>query len=153
MARFNRRGKSKIYWVPTIASLVAPTLAEINAGTDLSVDLFEVNGFEYNGSRIPTPTLADNFTAQITGEDTVGEPNLVFHDQDNSSTIRTALAKDAAGYIVRMPYGKTATKRAEVWPSTSQGVNDQYTTANESAKFTAQIAVTATPTINATVTA
>lgn len=153
MAKFNRRGKSRLYFLPAVASLTAPTRVEITAGTRLDTQLGAIDGFNFQGSRIPAPVLSDIFTSQIVGEDTVGEPTLTFHDDDASSTIRTALAKGTVGYLLRMPYGDVATKRAEVWHVEIQSVNDEWTVTNETAKFTVGIAVLNPPTLNAVVPA
>ena len=148
MPRFFRRGKSKIIFAPSVANPLAPTTAEITAGTDLSPQVAEVGGFQLTNSPISTPNLADQFTPQIDGEDTVSDSSLTLYDLDDSSVIRSAIAKGTAGFIILAPYGATATKRAEVWPVKSTGVNDETTTDNVAARYVAGFAVTAVPTQN-----
>jgi hypothetical protein len=145
MARFFRRGVSKIKFLPAVANKAAPTRVEITAGTALAVDIVEVRGFSISNSPIATPDLDTQFTKTIQGEDTVEDSGFTFHDQDNSSTIRTALAKGTAGFILLLPYGDVPTKRCEVWPVRSTGVNDVWTTDNESAKYNVGFAVTDQP--------
>lgn len=152
MGRYTRKGVSKISFVVTIASQAAPTIAEINAGTDLTPQTNDVAGFSFENSPINVPDLATTFVPQIPGEDAAADSTLTFYDDDASSTIRTALAKGNAGFIVLMPYGKTTTKRCEVWPVKSTGYNDEWTTGNESAKAHCKFAVTAAPNQAATVT-
>lgn len=148
-ARFFRRGVTKVKFVPAIAVPAAPTAAELTAGTELTTDVAEVNGFALSNDPIPTPDLNSVFTSTIGGEDTTDASSLVFYDQDNVATIRTALAKGTTGYIVFAPYGYVATKRLEVWPIKSTGVNDQIVASNDPARFTVGFAITATPTQNA----
>lgn len=151
--KFFRRGISKIHFVPAVANLAAPTRIEITAGEPLSPGVSEINGFELSNSPIPTPNLEDQFTPQIDGEDTVSDSSLIFNDDDTDDDIRTAIAKGTSGFLVFMPYGDTATKRCEVWPAKSTGVNDEWNTGNNPARFAVGFAITAVPEQDAVVPA
>lgn len=160
--RFFRRGVTKIRFLPAVAATVvvngetivgSPTRAEINAGTNLSSDIADIAGWSLSNSPIATPNLADRFTPQITGEDTVGDSSLTFYDRDDSTTIRTALAKGTNGFILIMPYGDVPGKRSEVYPITSAGVNDEFSVGNDAARFVVGMAITGVPNQNATVPA
>lgn len=153
MARYTRRGKSKILFLPTIANNAAPTRAEITAGTALTPQVAEVNGFSFSNSPIQTPDLENTFTSQIGGEDTAADSSLTFYDDDAAATIRTALAKGTAGKILLLPYGDVATKRAEVWPTTTTSVADEWSAGNDPARFTVQFSITSPPERNAVVPA
>lgn len=152
MANFFRRGKSKIIFAPAVAG-VSPTRAEITAGTPLSLQVNSVDGFELTNSPIPTPNLNDQFTSQIDGEDTVANSALTFLDDDSASTVRTALAKGTAGYLLLLPYGDVPTKRCEVWKVKSTGTNDQWSIGNDPARFKVTFAVTAVPVQNGVIPA
>jgi hypothetical protein len=150
MAKFARKGKSKVYFVPTIAAVSgsspgSPTGPEISAGTDLSPQLQAIAGFDLNNTPIPAENLADAFTATIPGEDQVNNPTLTFHDDDAVTGIRTALAKGTSGYIVRMPYGNVTAKRCEIYKVTVTGNNDLYAVGNETAKFQVGFSVASPP--------
>ena len=145
MGRFTRKGTSKVFFVAALASTTAPSLAEINAGTDLGAAMAEMSGFTFSNSPIDTPDLANSFVPSITGEDKADNPTIQFYDDATSVAVRTALAKGSAGYVVLMPYGATATKRAEVWPVVSTGFNDMWTVGNEAAKASVQFAVSSAP--------
>lgn len=153
MARFFRRGISELHFCPAVASASAPTVAEVGAGEDLTPDLAALNGFELNNTPIDTPNMADQFTPQIDGEDTVTTSSIDFYDQDDATDIRDALAKGTTGFLVLLPYGATTTKRAEVWPAKSTGVNDRYTVDNVAAQFNVGFAITAVPTQDGVYTA
>ena len=153
MAKFFRRGKSKIVFLPACASLAAPTRLEITAGTQLSAGVADVSGWSLSNSPIPTPDLATIFTSQIQGEDTVPDCTLTFNDDDASTTIRDALEKGTEGFILLLPYGDVATERCEVWPITTTGVNDEWSVGNDPAKFVVGCAITSTPQQNAVVPA
>jgi hypothetical protein len=144
MARYFRRGVSKIKWAPAVAGS-SPTRPEITAGVDLSPSVAAINGFQFTNAPIATPDLSDNFDSQITGPDTAGDSSLDFYDDDTSTTVRTTLAKGTAGYILLMPYGDVATKRVEVWSVTSLGVNDAWSMDATAAQFNIQFAITKRP--------
>lgn len=151
MARFFRRGTSKIFFLPAVATpATGPTSGEITAGTDLTIDVSEIAGFSLTNAPIAVPDLSATFTKSINGEDTTDTSSITFYDQNTTSNaIRTALAKGSIGYVVLMPYGNTTGKRCEVWQVTSTGVNDTWTTGNEAARFVASFSVNAVPVQNA----
>ncbi len=149
MAKFFRRGVSKLKYAPAVAGN-SPTRAEINAGVDLSPQVSAINGFQLTNSPIAVPNLQDTFTPQINGEDTVADSSIVFNDDDTATTVRTTLAKGTAGNLLLFPYGDVVGKRVEKWPFVSTGVNDEWTTDNTPAKFTVGVAITAVPFQNGT---
>jgi len=153
VARFFRRGVSRTHFLPACANPAAPSRAEINAGTNLTGFVAGIEGFSLNNSPITTPDLSTTFDSQIDGPDATDDSALVFYDDNVSTTVRTALAKGTAGFILLMPYGDVATKRCEVWPVKSTGYNDQWTLDAEAAKARCGFAVTAVPTQNAVVPA
>jgi hypothetical protein len=149
MARFFRRGVSKIKFAPAIAG-ASPTRAEITAGVDLSVDTAVINGFQLSNTPIATPDLSTSFDSQIAGSDTTAASSLTFYDQDNSATIRTAVAKNTTGYILLFPYGDVVGKRVEKWPVVSTGVNDEWDMGAAAARFQVGFSITAVPVQNGT---
>jgi hypothetical protein len=153
MAKFFRRGTSKIYFLPVVAAYSgasgvgsgSPTTSEMNAGTDLSNSLSALTGFQLTNSSINTPDLGSTFVKNITGEDTTAASSLTFYDDTTATAIRTLLLKGQEGYIVLCPYGRITSKRCEVWPVRSAGVNDTWDTGNEAAKFMCSFAVQDVP--------
>ena len=152
MAKFFRRGISKVHFCPTVAG-TSPTRPEITAGTALSPSIVEMSGWTLSNSPIPTPNLNDRYTAQIPGEDTTPDSTFTLDDDDAASTIRTALAKNTTGFIILMPYGDVPTKRLEKWPVTVTGFNDTWSTDNTPARSVVGFAITAVPTQNGVVPA
>jgi hypothetical protein len=144
-ARFFRRGVSKIYFVPAVANLTAPTRPEIAAGKDMSTQVAEIAGFQLSNSPIPTPVLAEAFTAQIDGEDTVADSSLTMYDLIDAVILRTATVKGTAGFFILMPYGDIPTKRGEVWPAKITGQNDEWNTGNNAARYVTSAAITGIP--------
>lgn len=151
--RFFRRGKSLIKFLPAVASLTAPTSAEITAGVDLSPLLQGIAGFQLSNAPIETPDLSTVFNSQINGPDSVSTSTITLYDGTEATTptiaARTALAKGTAGFILLQPYGATTAKRAEVWPVTVTGINDAWDLGATAAQFVVGFAVTSTPAQNA----
>lgn len=145
MPEFFRRGLSKIHFVPSVANPAAPTRAEIDAGTDLSPGIAEISGFNFANSPIMTPKLSTTFTTQILGEDTSDASSLTFYDDDTDDEMRAAVVKGTVGVLVFFPYGDVTGARAETWPTVSAGANDQWTMANEAAKFVASFGIREAP--------
>lgn len=160
--QFWRRGKSKAFFVPTIADVSAPTVAEIAAGTELSPAVTAIDNFETSTSRISQGVLASKVDVQIDGNQTLGDAAMTLLEGDGVSggdetayaAIFTALAEDATGYIVLAPVGAAATKKVEVWPVKVGAKNRVWAIdTNEMAKYRVAFAVTAAPTKAATVSA
>jgi hypothetical protein len=150
MARFMRKGTSKVYWVPTIANLTAPTVAEITAGTVLTLQIAEITGFTFTNNPIDTPDMGSSFVSKIPGEDTVDTSSFRFYEDKTSNPIRTVLAKGAIGYIVFFPAGTVGANpavadKAEVWPVTVASNARAYSAGNEAASYNVVLSNTAPP--------
>lgn len=159
-SRYIPSGNAKVVFAPSISSTSAPTVAEINAGTVLTVPgstatagLAEMSNWETAASNIEVPDVASTFDKTIPGRTKAGEPSISFYDDSaGTSTVRTALAEGTAGYMVIMRYGQTVGKRAEVYPCKVSALNDsQVNNKNEPAMFTAVFAITDTPNKNASI--
>ena len=144
--RYFRRGVSKMSFLPAVATPGTPARAEITAGTDLSIDLADITGFQFENSPIQTPNLGSSFTPQIDGEDTVPTSGFTFYDRDAADdTIRDVLAKGTKGYVALFPYGDIPTERMEIWEISSSGVNDEWSMGNDAARFMVGISVLSPP--------
>lgn len=149
MTRYMRRSISQARWVPTIGNKAAPTTAEITAGTNLTPDIAEINGFEFSNSPISTPDMATSFTSQIGGEDTAGDSSITFYEDDTTNTIKTALAKGTNGFVVFYPYGVPASAaKCEVWPATITSNGREWSVGNDPARYMVSFAITAVPSLN-----
>ena len=142
---FFRRGVTKFVACPVVTNLAAPTRAEITAGTVLT-GITAISGFQITNSPVDTPDLDSRFTSNVAGEDKAGSSSLTFKDKRNteSTSIRTALAKNVSLVIVYMPYGDVPASRCESWPATSTGVNDVVDLSKE-AEFQVGFAIPSPP--------
>jgi hypothetical protein len=158
MARFFRRGRTKVYWVPTIAAAtLIPTAAEVLAGTNMTASIAGMEGFSFQNSPIPTPDLSTTFTLNIPGEDTADNPQLTFYEDTVTNTLQTTLAKGTEGYPVIFYAGTAgaspaAADKAEVWKTISTGPAREYTVGNDPARWMARFTPSAAPNFSATLT-
>lgn len=151
MPRFMQKGTTKLYLVPTIASAtLAPTAAEVNAGTNMTPQINEINGFSFANDTIETRDMASTFVSNIPGEDAAEDSALVFYEDKTSNPIKTATAKGTTGYVCIFYAGTAganpaAGDKCDVWPVQVAANVRQYTAANEAAMWRAEFAMTAAP--------
>jgi hypothetical protein len=151
--RFNRKGTTKVFFVPTIAATtLIPTAAEITAGTDYTAQINAIDGFTLENTPIETPDMASTFVSKIGGDDSAADSSLTFYEDSTLDDIETDLAKGTSGFIVIMSKGNTpGAKGMDVYPVTIVSNSKAYTTDNEAAKITVQFTITARPVFNETV--
>lgn len=158
MARFFRRGRTKAFNVPTIASVsLIPTAAETNAGTNITADIQDISGFEFQNSPIATPDLSSTFTTTIPGEDTAQEPQIVFYEDTTTNTLQTTFAKGTETYLVLFFAGTAgatpaAGDKAEVWKVISTGPYRMYSMGNDAALWGVRFTPSRPPNFSATLT-
>ncbi|WP_042174556.1 hypothetical protein [Streptomyces sp. NBRC 110035] len=151
--RFNRKGTSKIQFLPTIAdeSLI-PTTAEITAGTDYTEQINAIEGWSLENQPIETPDMASTFVSKIGGDDSAADSSLTFYEDSTLDDIETDLAKGTSGYVVIFSKGNAPdAKGMDVYPVTVVSNSKAYTADNEAAKITVQFTITARPLFNGTV--
>lgn len=153
--RFNRKGTTKIHYLPTIAATtLIPTTAEITAGTDWTQYIHSIDGWNLENSPIETPDMASTFVSKIEGDDNAADSSLGFYEDSVTDTVETDLAKGTTGYVVIFSKGKTAgSKGMDVFPIKVASNSKTYSTDNEAAKINVQFVITARPLLNGTVPA
>jgi hypothetical protein len=115
--RYFRQGVSKVYWVPSIATLSAPTRAELNAGTDLSGEISASSGWEVTGNTEDTPALGSVFIAKIPSTTTAGDSSLTFYSDSTSVDVRGLLERGSTGFVVWMDEGDVVGQLMDVFPA------------------------------------
>lgn len=148
MAKFMRRGKAKVFFLPTVAGTI-PTSAEVTAGTDLSARIADLNGWVLESSQIDTPDLSARFVSKIPGEQSVGDSSLTFYADDaNTDAIKTSLATDTSGFIYIAHAGAGTGKKADLFPVRVSSVGNEYSMGNDAARFIVNFSITAPPSID-----
>jgi hypothetical protein len=155
MAKYINRGTLKVWFVPTLASQSAPSIAAIEAGTDLTGRIAAISGFTFSATKVDTPTLDTLFDLSIAGTYAAEDSELTVYDiNDASDAVKTALATvNTNGFIVFAPYGLTTTKKCEVWPVNVGSYSTTKTVENEAAKSMISVFITAAPNLAATLAA
>lgn len=150
MARYVHEGNTKVSWVPTIADISAPTVAELTAGTDLST-LLTKDGLSLPDSQnmVDSSTLADTFDAQRVGS-WGGSITLTGFRDDTNDTLWDLAVYGTEGYLVvrrGLAYDTAwaASQDVEVYPAEMHEPVPNATGANEEARFTLALAVTGQP--------
>lgn len=157
MARYQPKGNTRAFWVTTISNTSAPTVAEINAG-------FELTGYlrgdgittPQSGSTIDVSSMDSRFNKTAPGT-FGGDPNSLklYRDSVSGTDLAyTTLARDTAGYLVireGVPFSTAiaASQRFHVTQGTIISREMQPTADNEPRHFVCQMSVEAVPVDNA----
>lgn len=115
--RYIPEGTTHYYWVVTFASYLAPTRAELNAGTDLTPEIAAVGDWAINGNAVPAPDLSTLFDSQIGGKITMGTTTIDMYASQTSSDVRTLLPRGTIGYVVKFPEGDVTGRTMDVFPA------------------------------------
>lgn len=158
MSKYSAEGKVRTYYVPTIANIAAPTVAELNAGTNLTT-WTPRDGFNpsINQNMVDISSLADQYDSTTPGSE--GGPITLTFFRDDTPANDTAWNLFAAGglsgyYVVRegplATVAWTIAQKAQVYPFTAHKPTPLPTTTNEPRKFQVMVG-TLVPDRNATV--
>jgi hypothetical protein len=154
MARFIRRGVSKIYFLPvvagyTVAGTGAPTRAEITAGTNLSPEIAEVSGWMLENATVATPDLGTDFDSGIPGIDSAADSSLTFYEQETTNVIETLLPKGTAGFVYIMRKGDVpASLSGDLFPVRVGSRSAQITVGADPARFVVNFSITSRPSLD-----
>lgn len=153
MARFNRKGVTKILYATTIADPgYMPTATELTGATDYTKQIAAVDGFALENQEIETPDMASTFVSKIPGDDQASDSSLTFYEDDTTDTVEQDLAKGTTGFIIICRKGKTAgSKGMDVHPVRVASNSPAITADNEAAKIMVRFSITDRPLLNATV--
>lgn len=151
--KFNRKGTTKICFLPTIAAeTMIPTAAEITAGTDWTEFIHSIDGWSLENTPIETPNMASTFVPKIDGDDSAADSSLGFYEDDVTDDVETELAKGTEGFVAIFSKGKTpGNKGMDIFPTKVASNSKQYTADNEAAKINVQFVITDRPVLNQTV--
>jgi hypothetical protein len=113
--RFYAPPVTKYRWLPAIAAATfVPVYAEWDAGTDLSDEVAEVNGFTVTDEAIATPGLS-SFTGSVPGRTSVDRSSIAFYADLAGQDVRTVLDEGDEGFLCICPAGDAAGKLMSVF--------------------------------------
>lgn len=143
--RFLDAGTSRIYWVQTIASTSAPTRSELNAGTDVTGEVAEIEGFalesELNGTTAFSSVVETSKPGMMRPS---GTPRTVMYADEVGYDVRRVWSRGDTGHIVLLHGGDVAGNLMDVWPVTIAVVSKTFVM-SEAAFVVVQFAVSGQP--------
>lgn len=147
-----------VWWVPAIADRSAPTVAEIEAGEDLT-SFVPKDGiqFGFSDNTVDIGAIDTSFDAQVMGSWGAGLTISFFRDDEDDLAWDTLPRRSVGNFVIRTNKASGAEPAASddvmVFPvQTGQRImNDSG--ANEKQRFSVTCAVTDTPDLDAAVAA
>lgn len=146
-------GLTVVYYLPAVANTSAPTRAEMDAGTNLSREIAEIDGWSVTSNTIETPDLSTKFVSQIGGRIEAADSSLTFYASSNSVDVRNLLPRDTTGFIMWLDAGDVPTQKADVYPITVRSVSKMRSVGSEAARIKVDFAITRQPAENVTIPA
>jgi hypothetical protein len=161
MARIIMDGFHKVWSVPTIANIAAPTTAELNAGLNLGTDLLSkegVQGFEPDTAEVDTSAMGSLYGTNEPGLMAMSKGGLQFlANPQATEVIRPLFVRGYTTNIVIRRNGKldtaawASTDWLEVWPIKCGARKDGAFASNETQKFIIEVFFYIAPNQNAVV--
>jgi len=115
--RYFPPGTRKFYWVVAISNYLAPTRAELNAGTDLSAEIAAMTGWSITTNMSDAPDMGSKFTNQVGGRLTSAQNDITCYLSANSIDARSLLPRGATGYGVVLWEGDVPGNKMSVFPA------------------------------------
>lgn len=154
-------GTIRVYWVPGasgIANINAPTVAELNAGINMTSQVTDdgLEGWEADQAKVPNTSLASTTDTERIGRDKLAGPTLRLKRQMPTDTVRSTLTKGTFGHIViRRDLAEstvwTIAQAAQVIPVECGRRRDIRTDANTMSRYEIPFANHTTPAYDAVV--
>ena len=160
MARLTPDENSKIHIVDSISTISAPTIGEINAGTEVT-EFLTPAGFDTpeEGNDADTSSIASAHDTSVPAT-VSGQPSGEFYRDDSADDAWDAMARLTTTNIVISRFGGSGTDNAiiaadtvEVWPVRVSSRSAGRIVRGEALRFVAQFAKSVAPTLAATVAA
>ncbi|MEV7611315.1 hypothetical protein AB0N61_17655 [Microbacterium sp. NPDC089320] len=144
---------SKLYWVPSIAVKGAPTRLELDAGTDVSRAVADVNGWMVTSEMIDVPDMGSRFVGKIPGRISANDSSVTYYMDRAGIDAREVMPRDAEGFMVWLDGGDTAGRKMDVYPVTVSSHGKGRSAGSEPARLTIAYAITSEPAENVTIPA
>lgn len=154
MGRFIPNEETWVGFATTVASVSAPTVANVNAAVDLTAYITSLNAMT-QGNEVPTPSFDTLFETSINGT-AKGSFTADFYRDDSADTAWTTLPRGTDGFFIIARFGgkpNTATDLCEVWPVRVISRSVANMTNNTVVTFTVTCAVPVEPDEDAIVAA
>lgn len=158
MARLIPNERTWIGFATTVASIAAPTAAEVAAATDLTGFCVSLNAAS-QGNTVPTPSFDTLFETSVPGTVQAQFQADFYRDDENDDAWDT-LPRGTDGFFIISRFGGTgadnlpiATDKVEVWPVKVTSRTMQNMASNQVQMFSVQCSVPVEPSEASTIAA
>lgn len=148
--RYFRPGVTKIYIVDEIADIFAVTRTELDAGTDVTSENMEIEGFQVVSNTLPTPDYGSRFSGKIPSDIVSEDSALVQYADLTSVDIRSVVTRGLRTNVVIMDEGDTAGLLMDVFP-TEVSAMPKLRARSDPAQIRAQFTILSLPSENQTI--
>ena len=152
-------GKTRVYHVPSIANIAAPTVAELNAGVQLDTIMTPdgLIGFEPDTADVDNSALSSTFDTKVEGR--IQFSNTMLRIKKQAAAGDTVYDTLVYGFVTNIVVRRgltsttawTAAQKAEVYPVRCGEVRDLPPEANSVQKYEVPVKVYTQPNKRATV--
>lgn len=112
-------GLTQVHYLPAIEDPdMVPTREEITAGTNLTGEIAEWDGWSTTSEKIDTPDMVSRFVSNIPGAISAEDSSLTFYADRAGDDVRLVLPRDTSGFIVWMDGGDVPENYMDVYPVT-----------------------------------
>ncbi|MBB3666397.1 MULTISPECIES: phage tail tube protein [Prauserella salsuginis group] len=152
-------GKTKVWEVPAIADVTAPTVTELDAGQQLENRMTPdgLAGFEPETADVDNTALSSTFDTRLPGRASWSNTQLILKKQSGTDEVYDTLVRDYDTHIVvrrgtNASDAWAADDEVEVYPVRCGQVSNNPPEANSVQRYTVPVKVTGDPEIRAVVT-
>jgi len=132
--------------MPTTANYLAPSRAEINAGTDVSAEIASVTGWSLTSAAVDVPDMGSRFTSQVPGRLTSATNDLECYVSSNGNDVRRLWSLNLNGFVILLWEGDFSGQFMDVFPVRVMAMA-MDATIEDPGKVTASFAPTRIPAI------
>jgi len=143
--RYINKGVTKFLWVESISSLSAPTRQELDAGTDLSNEIQEIEGWVVESASVETPDLGSTFTGSIPGSTSAEDSSITMYADLGGTDVRDVISRGDNGYMVIMDGGDVAGRTMDVFPARVGSLGKNRSVDDDPATITISFYITDEP--------
>lgn len=114
--RYINKGVTRFVFCTAVSDITAPTRSEIDAGTDLSTQIMDLDGWKVESANVETPDLASTFTGSIPGSTSAGDSSLTMYADLGGTDVRELLPRGTNGFMLIMDGGDVPGRTVDVFP-------------------------------------
>jgi hypothetical protein len=154
MPRYNPKGRSRWYFVASLATPGNPSAAAVVAGTGLHTTLKALSGFTSEVEDLDNSDMSSTWGKTLPGGETPAASSMTLYAGDETADVeevtRAALGQGLAGYIVSSRYGApvASTGKGDVYPVRIKASNQDPLAENAVQTFTVGFSIYDPPSKN-----